>query len=64
MDVRSEVVKATLVPAENREAVAVAGENQLNKYHKKGLLPVLSRPPPRSTYNGRIRKHCAPKNGR
>ena len=43
MDVRSEVVNAMLVPAENREAVAIEGKNQLNESYKKGLLPALSR---------------------
>ena len=43
LDVRSEVVNATLAPAEHREAVAVEGKNQLNEAYKKGFLPVISR---------------------
>jgi membrane fusion protein, multidrug efflux system len=43
LDVRKEVVNATLAPAENRETVAIEGKNQLNESYKKGLLPALSR---------------------
>ena len=40
---RSEVVNATLALAENREAVAIEGKDQLNESYKKGFLPVISR---------------------
>jgi multidrug efflux pump subunit AcrA (membrane-fusion protein) len=43
IDVRREVVNATLALAENREAVAIEGKNQLNESFKKGFLPVISR---------------------
>jgi multidrug efflux pump subunit AcrA (membrane-fusion protein) len=43
IDVRREVVNATLALAEHRETVAIEGKNQLNESYKKGFLPVISR---------------------
>src|SRR5262249_11758356 len=43
LDVRREVVDATMAPAENREAVAIESKNQLNESYKKGLLSTLNR---------------------
>jgi len=43
MDVRREVVTATLAAAEHREAVALESKNQLDESYKKGLLPALTR---------------------
>ncbi|HET9244356.1 MAG TPA: HlyD family efflux transporter periplasmic adaptor subunit [Xanthobacteraceae bacterium] len=43
MDVRREVVAATLAAAEHREAVALESKNQLDESYKKGLLPALTR---------------------
>jgi multidrug efflux pump subunit AcrA (membrane-fusion protein) len=43
LDVRMEVVTATLAAAEHREAVALESKNQLDESYKKGLLPALTR---------------------
>src|SRR5690242_20259718 len=43
LDIRREVVNATIGPAENREAVALEGKNRLNESYQKGLLPALTR---------------------
>jgi len=43
LDIRREVVNATIGPAENREAVALEGKNGLNESYQKGLLPALTR---------------------
>jgi multidrug efflux pump subunit AcrA (membrane-fusion protein) len=43
MEVRMEVVAATLAAAEHREAVALESKNQLDESYKKGLLPALTR---------------------
>lgn len=43
MEIRMEVVSATLAAAEHREAVAIESKNQLDESYKKGLLPALTR---------------------
>jgi hypothetical protein len=43
MDIRMEVVSATLAAAEHREAVAMESKTQLDESYKKGLLPALTR---------------------
>jgi len=43
MEIRREVVRATLAAAEHREAVAMESKNQLDESYKKGLLPALTR---------------------
>jgi len=43
LEIRKEVVNATLAAAEDREAVAAETKNQLNESYKKGLLSALSR---------------------
>jgi len=43
LDIRREVVNATMEAAEHREAVAIESQNQLNESYKKGLLSALNR---------------------
>jgi multidrug efflux pump subunit AcrA (membrane-fusion protein) len=43
LDIRREVVNATMEAAEHREAVAIETKNQLNESYKKGLLSALNR---------------------
>src|SRR5215831_5411285 len=43
MEIRREVVRATLAAAEHREAVAMESKNRLDESYKKGLLPALTR---------------------
>jgi multidrug resistance efflux pump len=43
LDIRREVVNATMEAAEHREAVAIESKNQLNESYKKGLLSALNR---------------------
>src|SRR5262249_2579147 len=44
LDVRKEVVNATLVAAEDRETVAAEAKTQLNESYKKGLPSTRNRP--------------------
>jgi membrane fusion protein, multidrug efflux system len=43
LEIRKEVVNATLAAAEDREVVAAETKNQLNESYKKGLLSALNR---------------------
>jgi hypothetical protein len=43
LDIRKEVVNATLAAAEDRETVAAEAKTQLNESYKKGLLSTLNR---------------------
>ena len=66
LEIRKEVVNATLAAAEDREAVAAETKNQLNESYKKGLLSALSAPPLRirPIRVRRMPKHCARKSAR
>jgi len=66
MEVRMEVVAATLAAAEHREAVALESKTSSTKVTRRGCFRRLPARPPRSRLirAKRMRKRCARKNAR